>query len=64
MLVRLHKQWSVYDLPKSGRPRTARSHDNRQRLTDTVPADPSTPIRMKTSRILEDFFRPWVQNKP
>ena len=31
LVARFHEQGSVCDLPKSGRPRTARTHDNRQR---------------------------------
>ena len=51
MVARFHEQGSVCDLPKSGRPRTARSDENRQRLAESVAEDPSTSVRRRSSQI-------------
>ena len=51
MVARFRKQGSVCDLPKSGRPRTARSDENCQRVTESVAEDPSTSVRRRSSQI-------------
>ena len=51
MVARFREQGSVCDLPKSGRPRTARSDENRQRVAESVAEDPSTSVRRRSSQI-------------
>ena len=51
MVAQFRKQGSVCDLPKSGRPRTARSDENRQRVAESVAEDPSTLVRKRSSQI-------------
>ena len=51
MVARFRKQGSVCDLPKSGRPRKARSDENRQRVAESMAEDPSTSVRRRSSQI-------------
>ena len=51
MAAQFREQGSVCDLPKSGRPRTARSDENHQRVAESVAEDPSTSVRRRSSQI-------------
>ena len=42
MVTRFREQGSVCDQSKSGRPHTAKSDENRQRVAESVAKDPST----------------------
>ena len=51
MVAQFRKQGSVCDLPKSGRPRMARSDENHQRVAESMAEDPSTSVRRRSSQI-------------